>query len=393
MKILYYSAHPYLNLAAPSGPGTHMREVIKAFENRGHQVIKLIAGGELLSGNNAIQFKKKNIKAFIPPFIWQSLKDYKLLKHDSMMCHQLADLIKREKPDFVYERGYYLLTSGTKICKELGVRHFIEINAPYPEEKRMMEGNSWFINKAQLAEKTQVNLCDRVFVVSTALKDYLQKNSGCDANKIIITPNAVNPEYISTDETKLRELRKNIKILKDEKVIGFVGSIFPYHGVDALLEAFKKIVEKSGRRDLKLLIVGDGEILPDLKKQVSTFNLEHQVIFTGNVPHNEVYNYISLMHITVMARSNWYGSPVKIFEYAALNKVVVAPDTIPVHDVMVNNVDGIILKNDKEDLERALTFILDHPEDAEKMSMSFHQKVMSRHTWQNVGDIILNEIK
>jgi glycosyltransferase involved in cell wall biosynthesis len=393
MKILYYSAHPHLNLAAPSGPGTHMREVIKAFENRGHQIIKLIAGGEELATTSTIQFKKKNIKSFIPPFIWQSLKDYKLLRHDAMMCNQLADLIKREKPDLVYERGYYLLTSGARICKELGIRHFIEINAPYPEEKRMMEGNSWFINKAKLAEKTQVNLSDRVFVVSTALKDYLQKNSGCDENKIVITPNAVNPGYIQTDNLKLAELRQCLGILENEKVIGFVGSIFPYHGVDALLNAFQSIVKKSGAKNLKLLIVGDGEILPVLKDQAHAFHLEHQVIFTGNVPHKDVYNYISLMNITVMARSNWYGSPVKIFEYAALSKVVVAPDTIPVNDVMVNNVDGIIIKNDGDDLERALSSILDRPEQAQKMALSFHQKVMSQHTWQNVGDNILNEIK
>ncbi len=393
MKILYYSAHPHLNLAAPSGPGTHMREVIKAFENRGHQVVKLIAGGEQLTVNTAIQFKKKNIKAFIPPFVWQSLKDYKLLKHDSMMSNQLAELIKKEKPDLVYERGYYLLTSGTRICKELGVRHFIEINAPYPEEKLMMEGNSFFISKAKQAEKTQVNLSDRVFVVSTALKDYLQKNSGCDKNKIVVTPNAVNPEYIRTDKVKLDELRRTLNISEDEKVIGFVGSIFPYHGVDALLDAFQSIVQKTGSKNLKLLIVGDGEILPELKNQARAFNLESQVIFTGNVPHKEVYNYISLMHITVMARSNWYGSPVKIFEYAALKKVVVAPDTIPVQDVMVNDVDGIIIKNDKEDLERALSFILTNPERAENMASGFHQKVMNQHTWQNVGDNILNEVK
>ncbi|MEY3398003.1 MAG: hypothetical protein RL220_597, partial [Bacteroidota bacterium] len=70
MKILYYSPHPNLNLATPSGPGTHMREVIEALESQGHTVVRFIAGGEEAWDIGRIRalnpWYKKWLRAVIP---------------------------------------------------------------------------------------------------------------------------------------------------------------------------------------------------------------------------------------------------------------------------------------------------------------------------------------
>ena len=44
------------------------------------------------------------------------------------------------KPDFVYERINYLQSSGPRVCKEMGICHFAEINSPYVKEKVELEG-------------------------------------------------------------------------------------------------------------------------------------------------------------------------------------------------------------------------------------------------------------
>jgi len=370
-----------------------MREVIRAFEKQGHIVTKQIMGGEEIAELNQAKIRKSPYKIYLkkalPGVLWQTIKDFKLLQFDKQAVQRLAALIEKEKPDFIYERGNYLMTDCSRIAKQFSIPHIIEINAPYPEEKISMEGNSLFISKARQAEKQQVEMADAVVVVSTVLKEYLLKINPGSASKILVIPNAINPDRANADATKVDVLRLQLGIDIGTTVIGFVGSIFPYHGVDKLVHAFNELMKKSDKRSIKLLIVGDGVGLNELKQFVAVNELEHKVKFTGNVPHEEVYTHIALMDIAVMARSNWYGSPVKIFEYAAMGKAVIAPDNGPVKDVMVNGEDGILIGDDEE-LLNALLKLLDDESLRNKLAENFNRKVMKRFTWDHVAEKILD---
>lgn len=392
MKILYYSPHPTVNYSAPSGPGTHIREVVHAFEAHGHEVVRLICGGEKNVTQGTIQFKRSRIKQFIPSYVWQSLKDYQLKRKDNHNRKRLEELIIKDKPDLIYERSYYLMRSGYETAQKFKIPYFCEINAPYPEEKLQMEGNSFFRKESYRVESEQITIADNVFTVSTSMQDYLIGQSGGNGDKIHVTPNAVNKETVVVSEHRIDQLRNQFDIRANDKVIGFVGSIFPYHGVDLLLEAFSQLMEK-GFQNCKLLIVGDGEILPALKDYAERNIEKGKAIFTGNVPHKEVYNYISLMDIAVMARSNWYGSPVKIFEYGAMNKTIIAPDVIPVQDVMVHGRHGMLIKDSTDELLKAIEYLIAHPEEAKSMANTFHHKVMNEHTWYQAASRILSEVK
>lgn len=393
MKIVYFSSHPHINMSAPSGPGTHIREIIHGFEHRGHEVIKMIAGGEKLSEvDSSIVFKKRSWKKWIPNIFWQTLKDFYMTRLDKKQEIELIALIKKEKPDFIYERTSYLMGAGYRAAQKTGIRYCCEMNAPYPEERIAMSGRSFYHERAQKNERNQILAAHRVFVVSSALKDYLLKKLHTNADKIIVTPNAVNPSHAKVEDIALNELRKKYGLQTTDKVIGFVGSIFPYHGVDALIEAFHEI-SKSGFNSIKLLIVGDGEILKDLKERTKELAIDNKVIFTGNVKHQLIYQHIALMDITVMARSNWYGSPVKIFEYGLMSKSIVAPDVIPVRDVMIDGEDGIFVQDNPDSLRSAIVQLLSNTIEASRMAENFHHKVTKRHTWQQVSDTILFEMK
>lgn len=392
MKILYYSSHPTINYSAPSGPGTHIREVVRGFEQHGHQVIRLIKGGEEHSGNAQIQFKKNRIKRFIPSFVWQSLKDYKLKQFDRFSITELEQIIQQEQPDVIYERSYYLMSSGYTTAKKYGIPYYVEMNAPYPEEKIQMEGKSFYKASADRVELEQITAAQKVFVVSSALKEYIIQRTNCDDEKVIVTPNAVNEGHIQHHHQGVEQLRNQWGITSADKIIGFVGSIFPYHGVDLLLEAFESLIKQEAN-NYKLLVVGDGEILPKLKEYAANHLPAGRAIFTGNVPHAEVYSYIALMDVAVMARSNWYGSPVKIFEYGALKKPIIAPDVVPVRDVMQHGIHGLLIKDDKMELIKALQFFMTQPSEAEKMASTFYEKVMREHTWFHTASKILAEIK
>lgn len=392
MKIIYYSPHPTLNLAAPSGPGTHMREVIAGFERAGHEVIPLILGGTKINQEADIQISqsgtRKLTKKLLPESVWQTIKDWNLRRFDRQVAQQkLAQLVDSEQPDLIYERGYYLMTSGVKVAKDKSVRHMIELNAPYPEEKMQMEGLSYFVNKSNTCEYEQVSMTDRVIVVSSALKDYLADRYPTHTDKVYVTPNAVNRGKLRVDSTRVEELRQEFSF-SECTILGFVGSIFPYHGVKELLELFPELVPDYPK--LRLLIVGDGAILGELKAFAKEKNIDNRIVFTGNVKHTDVPNHIDLMDITIMPRSNWYGSPVKIFEYGLLNKAIIAPDNVPVRDVMENGQDGILIPADQIAMKSAIKALISDPATRKSMAASFHNKVLEKYNWDKVVKTILS---
>jgi glycosyltransferase involved in cell wall biosynthesis len=304
----------------------------------------------------------------------------------------VREIMLREKPDLIYERISYMSTAVSEVANELGITHFSEFNAPYPQERVKLEGWSLTLFLARRAERKQLALTTKAFTVSSILKKHLAKVSGVDAQKIVVTPNAVNPEKFKPSEEKQSQLRAKWNLDSAAQIVGFVGSIFPYHGVDLLIDAFLLEKEKNAN-SLKLMVVGDGETLPSLRERIQGNRFQSDIVFTGNVPYAEVADYLALMDIAVMARSDWYMSPVKIFEYGLMKKAIVAQNTSPINDVMEHKVHGWVADSSVKGLHEGISFLLHHPAEARAMAEAFHAKVLRMHTWDEVGKQILKESK
>src|SRR4051812_14512646 len=122
MKILYYSAHPTLSLEAQTGPGTHMREMIRAMRGLGHDVHPVIMAQSVVQSQAADGVQshrtiKSVIKKCIPGVIWRTMKELKLMQFDRKLESILEREIEAFKPDLVYERAAYLQFSGMKVAK------------------------------------------------------------------------------------------------------------------------------------------------------------------------------------------------------------------------------------------------------------------------------------
>lgn len=398
MKILYYSPHPYLNLSTPAGPGTHMREIISAFRVQGHEVATCIIGGEHIYGSsNTFTYSsagwKGKIKSMIPDLIWQSVKDLNLIRTDHYARECLEMMIDSFKPDLIYERGFYFMTSGVDAAKEYKIPHIIEMNAPFMEEKEELEGKTLVSDIARKKEKHQATNTDMMVVVSSGLKEYYEENYPALKERVLVTPNAIDPKNFRIDHRSASECRERLGIKKDELVIGFVGSIFPYHGVERLLDAYIQIMDEEPDKKVHLLIVGDGEIRSELVRKSMVTRHAEKITFTGNVPYEEVSDYIANMDITVLANSKWYCSPIKIFEYGAMGKAIVSIRTKAVLDVMVDGEDGILVDDSLEKLKSALKQFIDQPEQRQEMAQRFQTKVMEKHHWKAMGKLILDNFE
>jgi glycosyltransferase involved in cell wall biosynthesis len=389
MKILFYSPHPTLYFEAPTGYGSHMRGMVNGFREEGHTVEILVLGNKPQSTDSFTQTNsfKSILKKVLPKILWRTLKEIQQIRFDKHAARELRSAIQKFNPDVVYERSAWMSNGSVQVLESFNLKHMIEINAPFEEEVKEFERASSFISfigKKKL--KNLLQSADLVAPITSSLQNHIVKKYGVNLEKCLIVPNAIDKSEIQITESRVEDIRKTFN-LTDKIVVGFVGSIFPYHGVDRLIEA----VSKLNNSDVELLIVGDGYLIPELKEQASLLGLNSRVHFTGSVPKEDVYNHIAAMDIVTLPNTEWYCSPVKLFEYGALGKVVLAVNEAGVSDVMTDT-DGMLFKNNEGDFQEALNFTISNLSQLKEKAKTFQQKIFSNHTWSANARQILNQL-
>jgi glycosyltransferase involved in cell wall biosynthesis len=382
MRILYYSPHPNLNLSDPAGYGTHMREMIQAFRAAGHEVLPVIMGGtepkpSTLPAKPSLF--KRIAKRLIPQKRWETLKDRRLKDFDEEAYLRLTEEIQRFRPDFIYERANYMQASGVRAAKRQGIMHVLEMNSPYVEEKLELEGPSDMLEEARQREHEQLSKSGHIVVVSSALRDYFIEVHGTFRAKFTVLPNAIDPAKLQADPAQVAAVQARYN-LAGKTVLGWVGSIQPWHGVDAMIAAFAQVA--ASRPDLALLIVGSGETIADVQAKAAASGVGDRIHFSGYLPHAEVFTHLAAMDICLLPSTKWYCSPIKIFEYGAMGKAVIATDHAAVLDVMLPGQDGLVVPHaDPAALAAAMAQLADDPALRRQMAQQFHEKVLRSHTW------------
>jgi glycosyltransferase involved in cell wall biosynthesis len=390
MKILFYSPHPTLYFDAPTGYGSHMRGMVNGFREEGHTVEILVLGNKPQSADSSTQTNsfKSTLKKVLPKILWRTLKEIQQIRFDKHAAQELQQAVQSFNPDIVYERSAWMSNGSVEVLKSFNIKHIVEINAPFEEEVEEFEKASSFI--AHVGKKKLKNLlqsAELVAPITTSLEKYLIENYDVDKKKCLVVANAIDQREIQITNSRVEEIRNSFN-LTTKKVIGFVGSIFPYHGVDRLINGVSKLKST----DSVILIVGDGYLIPELKKLASELGISSRVHFTGSVPKEDIYNYISAMDIVTLPNTEWYCSPVKLFEYGALGKRIIAVNEAGVADIMSNE-DGELFENNDNAFQEALIKAVSEFDIMEEKAKGFQQKIVTHHTWKSNAAAILLEIK
>jgi glycosyltransferase involved in cell wall biosynthesis len=128
-------------------------------------------------------------------------------------------------------------------------------------------------------------------------------------------------------------------------VIGYAGHLYPWKGVDVLLEALAQMPEVRG------IIVGGHEKEPDLarlKTLAGRLGIENRVTFTGWVPPRAVPQLLARADVLVLpnpasAISTRSTSPLKLFEYLAAGRAIVASDLPSIREVLRHEIDSLLV--------------------------------------------------
>ncbi|WNB16864.1 glycosyltransferase [Marivirga arenosa] len=249
---------------------------------------------------------------------------------------------------FIWQHHDLFQTKGLKIAKKLGKPSVLFVDAPYVWEAKKWGVNrlgwEWFSKK--WGDAKPLNMADLVLVVSEEVKQAVI-DLGVNENKILITPCTVSTKRFNVNDAT--ELRKSLD-LENEFVIGWVGSFRKFHSLNLLLDAFQQI--SSSISNAKLLLVGDGPERYRLAERVEELGLIKRVIFTGNVPHNEVNAYIGSFDIAILPSESYSGfhySPLKLREFFAAGVPVVASAVGDVKNVIEQSDGGWLVPPSSKD--------------------------------------------
>lgn len=313
MKILYHH-----RTRSTDAQRIHILEIANALRQIGNQVeiVSLVPtdAKQNDAARDAGEAAWKRLARRVP-FAYELIQ----LAYNLVGIPMLLARVLWERADFIYERYSLFNFTGVLVARLCHVPLVLEVNSPFALEQHR-DRDIQAPRFAAWTERIICNLASRVIVVSTPLARMLEA-AGVRTSKMVVMPNGVSPERFCPQPAS-PELRHTLGV-NGRKVIGFVGWFRGWHRLDLLIEAFA--LSGLARREAVLMLIGDGPALPEIQAVVDKYNLGDSVLFTGPLPHASVPAYLDLIDVAVQPAANEYCCPMKILEYMALGKPILAP--------------------------------------------------------------------
>jgi glycosyltransferase involved in cell wall biosynthesis len=297
VRIAYICADRGIPVRGTKGASVHLRSLAGALARNGHDVIVACARVEgpnpMPAGVRLIQLPE------VAGGEW------------------LHRLFGDSQIEAVVER--YALESGAalEVAAALGLPYVLEVNAPLVDEavrfRGLQDAQQW-----RHRERSLMARAERIVAVSSALRDHVIA-SGANPANVTVIPNGVDLELFGRGGGAAVRARLGFG---SAVVVGFAGSLKPWHGVRLLLEAMRLLPV-----DLRLLVIGEGPEREALGGLAAEPELSKRVVFTEAVPYGEIPAYLDAMDIGVAPfepMEDFYFSPLKVAEYLAAGLPVVA---------------------------------------------------------------------
>ncbi len=299
MNVLYVCADRGIPVLGSKGASVHVRSITSSIQRLGHRVTLVAHRWD--AGNPAPRLHRLE----------------RLPSDPDDAVAMIETLIRVERPDVVIER--YSLRSGaarSATCR-CDLPLMLEVNAPLVAEATRYRGLD--DPTAAHREHESFRAADRIQVVSSALAGYVR--SVAPEVPLAWIPNGADTSAFGAAATETPTG------LQGKRIVGFVGSLKPWHGVDQLLEAFATV--RPRHPEAALVIVGAGGEEAKLRERAAKPDLRDHVAWTGQVPHSRVPALVSSFDIAVapyLPDEHFYFDPLKVVEYLAAGKPVIHPE-------------------------------------------------------------------
>lgn len=373
MRILY--SH---RIQSRDGQGVHIEELVGAFRKKGHEVLLVgpsLYAGAAFGGESALVHRVRRI---LPGWCAELAE----ILYNLISFRRLRQAHKSFAPDLIYERYNLYHLAGALYRRWYKTRLYIEVNSPLAAE-RIQYGGLQCRRLARYLEGFTWRSADRIFVVSTVLKQLVAK-AGVSEDRIIITPNGVD---LSVFPAGPRRLRSGSSV-----IVGFIGFIRDWHGLGELIAG---LGAGSNNVALQLVVAGDGPARPALEQQAAALGVANQVTFIGLQQRENIAELICSFDIAVQPQAVAYASPLKLFEYMACGRAIVAPDQPNIREILDHGESALLFNpNEPDAMWRAIRQLAAEPELRERLGHAARRTLEEGdYTWDgNVTRIIAETV-
>ena len=312
MRILY--SH---RIQSRDGQSVHVEELVAALRGLGHEV--LVVGPGFYE--QAHFGGESNLVAWIRSRLPVVVGEVAELLYTIPAWWRLRAAFLRFRPDLIYERYNLYFLAGTWVARSSGAKLFLEVNSPLVEERTRL-GQLRLRWLAGALERYVWRSADKVLVVTGVLQQAVAA-AGVPPNRIEVVPNGIDPAQFAA--LPAREAGDG------PLVLGFVGFVRDWHGLEAVIAAMA--AEPHGAI-LQLVVVGDGPARETLQRQAQSLGLADRVTFTGLQPREAIPALVAGFDIALQPLVVSYASPLKIFEYMAAGRAIVAPDQPNIREIL-----------------------------------------------------------
>lgn len=328
LRILYHH-----RVAAADGMRVHITEVVAALRRSGHEVQVVGPGGadsEAVAGaGSRLEAVADLLRRRLPAAAFELLE----LAYNIPAYFRLRAAAQAFRPDVLYERYNLFLLAGLLLRRSLDLPMLLEVNAPLASERAAF-GNLQLRPLARRCEAMLWNGADAVLPVTEVLAG--QVRAVRQRGGVHVIPNGGEPDR-RPDRDAVAAARRRLGLPEDAIVLGFVGFVRAWHGVGWAIEALPALPS-----EVCLVIVGDGPALPELRDRAAALGVGPRVHVLGRVPHEEVAPLMQSFDVALQTAATPYASPLKLFEYMALGKAIVAPDQPNLREVLSDGENALL---------------------------------------------------
>ena len=365
----------YEYLAEGVGGLSHIWEVSKNIEGQGHKIV-------IFAPSCGKYDESRSLEIIYVPTI--DSRFFRFLSYHLLLLFYVGNYMARHKVDILYVREMALSLTPFMLSRIFKKPMITEINGDLLNEYKSVGYPRFLLAAMRYVEMTICQSSQALICVTEGLRDVFQTRYHLPKEKIRVIPNGTDTDcFHPLDRTVCRD---HLGIDVETKVVGFVGTFVSHQGLKYLIDSSTFILEKSP--GVTFLIVGDGPVWNDIINMVQAMGVAKHFLFPGAVSQEEVAICINAMDVCVApftrSRNERIGlSPLKIYDYMACGKPVVASDIKGVGDLLKENEIGIaVTPEDPNALARGVLLALTDEELANRCLEKSPAIIGENFTWK-----------
>jgi len=364
------------------GDAVQVLALARAMRDRGHDVV--VVGGHALTPYG-FAGQGSRLRAVARRLPWWA-RDAAELVLGVAAARRAAGACLAARPDLIVHRPGLYDAAASHLARRWRVPLVLYLDS-HVEAERGFRREAFWRRLHRRAMRTLGQRAVMAVAPSPAVADYYGR-MGMPRDRIVVRRNAASERHLQWGADPVAAPPP---FADPERCrVGFVGSLSRWHRVDLLIDALGHLVrgEIGGRRRWGLVVIGHGEEARALRVRAAAQGLTAVVDWRGPMGHDDAVRAMGTFDVAVLPDTLDTGAPMKLTEYAAMGRPMVAPDRPNIRELFVAGQEiTLVPPGEARALAEAISALAQDPAAARQMAAAARARVLGC-TWEALVDLL-----